>query len=302
MIVASCSGTNKSGDGEGAGNALSGNVLIDGSSTVYPLSEAVAEEFRAVAPEVRVTIGSSGTGAGFKKFARNETDISDASRAIKDIEKKTLKDAGIDYTEITVAYDGLAVFTNKANDWISSITVDQLKMIWEPAAEGKITRWNQINSNWPDEEIHLYGPSTAHGTYDYFTEEIVGESGASRGDYTAAADYNALIQGVSTDKYALGYVALAYVTENADKLNLLGVDNGNGPVIPNDVTVANGTYSPLSRPLFIYVKNSSLAKPEVKTFVDYYLKNAAKLSEDVGYIALPQKMYTDQLARFDSKS
>lgn len=273
---------------------LSGSISIDGSSTVYPITEAVAEEYRTEAPEVKVTIGSSGSGAGFKKFIRKETDISDASRGIKDSEAASCKEAGFDFTEIIVAYDGLAIIANKDNDWLNDITVEELRKIWEPAAQGVITKWNQINPEWPDEEIHLYGPSTAHGTYDYFTEEINGESGASRGDFTACADYNVLVQGVATDKYALGYVGLAFVEENADKLKLIGVDGGNGAIKPSAETVGNSTYSPLSRPLFIYVNNKALDRPEVKSFVDFYINNAGVLSKEVGYVALPEEKYEEQ--------
>ncbi len=298
--IASC-GSNESNDSNGGEEALSGTIMIDGSSTVYPISEAVAEEFRAEAPDVKVTIGSSGSGAGFKKFARGETDISDASRAIKESEVAACKEAGIDFTEITVAYDGLAVFVNKDNDWLSTITVADLKKLWEPEAEDVITRWNQLNPEWPDAEIHLFGPSTAHGTYDYFTEEIMGESGSSRSDYTACADYNVMVQGVSTDKYALGYVGLAFVESNADALKIVAVDNGNGPVLPSKETVSQGTYTPLGRSLYMYVKNESMKRPEVKAFVNFYLNNAAELAEDVGYIKLPAEMYKQQIEQLNAQ-
>lgn len=290
--LASCGGNTKNTNADAG---LSGSITIDGSSTVYPITEAVAEEFRAVSPEVQVTIGSSGTGAGFKKFIRNEIDIIDASRAMKEEEKVTCKEAGVEFTEIIVAYDGLAIITNKENTWLSNITVEELKKIWEPAAQGAIIKWNQINPSWPDEEIHLFGPSTAHGTYDYFTEEINGKSGDSRADFTACADYNVLVQGVSTDKFALGYVGLAFFEENADKLKLIGVDGGNGAIKPSAETVGNSTYSPLSRPLFIYVNNKALARPEVKGFVNYYISNAANLSKEVGYVALPGEKYEEQI-------
>ncbi len=295
--LASCGGGNsekKDDNNTSTEESLSGEVKIDGSSTVYPITEAVAEDFRAEAPDVKVTIGSSGSGAGFKKFIRNETDISDASRQIKDAEVASLKEAGIDFTEITVAYDGLAIITNPENDWLTNITTAELKKIWEPAANKVITKWNQVNPAWPDKEIHLYGPSTAHGTYDYFTETINGESGASRPDFTACADYNVLVQGVATDKYALGYCGLAYVEENADKLKLIGVDNGNGAIKPSTQTVGDGTYTPLSRPLFIYVNNESLKRKEVRTFVDFYIANAAELAKEVGYVALPAEKYEKQ--------
>lgn len=297
--IASC-GSSESNQNNGGEEALNGTIKIDGSSTVYPVSEAVAEEFRAEAPEVQVTIGSSGSGAGFKKFARGETDISDASRAIKESEINSCTDAGIQFTEVTVAYDGLAVFVNKDNDWISSMTVQDLKKLWQPESEGVLTRWNQLNPEWPDEEIHLFGPSTAHGTYDYFTEEIMGESGSSRSDYTACADYNVMVQGVSTDKYALGYVGLAYVESNADALKVVAIDNGNGPILPNKETVSQGTYVPLGRSLFMYVKTASMQRPEVKAFVNFYLDHAAELAEDVGYIKLPAEMYSQQKEKLNA--
>lgn len=291
----SCGGsTDKSENETTEGTTLSGDIKVDGSSTVFPITEAVAEEFRAVAADVKVTIGSSGSGAGFKKFIRNDIDISNASRSIKDKEIIGCDEAGISYTELTVAYDGLAIITNKENDWLNDITIEDLKKIWEPSAQEVITKWNQINPEWPNEEIHLYGPSTAHGTYDYFTEEINGESGASRGDFTACADYNVLVQGVATDKYALGYVGLAFVEENADKLKLIGVDGGNGAVKPTSETVGDGTYAPLSRPLFIYVNNEALKRAEVKTFVNFYMENAGELSKEVGYVALPTEKYQEE--------
>ncbi len=293
-----CSGSSNQSNSNENEAQLSGTIKIDGSSTVYPVSEAVAEDFRDVQPDVRVTIGASGTGAGFKKFARGETDISDASRAIKDSEKQTLVDKGIEYLELTIAYDGLAIVVNRENDWLNTITVDQLRKIWEPESQGNVTRWNQVNPSWPDAEMHLFGPSTAHGTYDYFTEEIMGESGHSRGDFTACADYNVLVQGVGSDINALGYVGLAYYLENQDKLKLVAVDNGNGPVVPNDETVSNGTYSPLARSLYLYVKKSAAQRTEVAVFVTYYLEHAAELATEVGYIALPEEEYTRQLEAF----
>lgn len=295
--LASCGGNTEKNETTTDQAALTGEIKIDGSSTVYPITEAVAEEFRATNPDVQVTIGSSGTGAGFKKFIRNEISIADASRGIKDEEATSCKEAAIDYTEIMIAYDGLAIITNKENTWLTNITIDELKKIWEPAAQGVIKKWNQINPTWPNQEIHLYGPSTAHGTYDYFTEAINGKSGASRGDFTACADYNVLVQGVSTDKYALGYVGLAYVEENLDKLKLIAVDGGNGAITPTAETVGNSTYTPLSRPLFIYINNSALAKAEVKSFVEFYIDNAATLAKEVGYVALPTEKYTEQKSK-----
>jgi len=277
---------------------LEGSIRIDGSSTVFPITEAVAEEYRAVQPDVKVTIGVSGTGGGFKKFARKETDISDASRPIKDKEIKLCEEAGIKYQELTVAYDGLAVIINPENDWAETITVAELKKIWEPAAQETITKWNQIRPEWPNETIELYGPGLASGTYDYFTEAIIGESGASRGDFNASEDDNILVKGVAGNKYAIGFFGLAYYEENKTQLKLVGVDNGNGPVKPTLETVSSNEYAPLSRPIFIYVSKESAARPEVKSFVEFYLENAPVLSEEIGYVALPKEKYDEQKAKF----
>lgn len=278
--------------------ALNGTIKVDGSSTVFPVTEAVAEEFRAVAPEVKVTIGVSGTGGGFKKFARGETNLSNASRPIKDKEKAACAENNINYLELEVAYDGLAVLVNPQNDWVDSFTVEELKKIWEPSAQETITKWNQIRPEWPDEEIHLFGPGVASGTYDYFTEAIVGKSGSSRGDFTASEDDHVLVQGIAGDKYSLGFFGLAYYAENKDKLTLIGVHNGEEVVKPTLETVSNGTYRPLSRPLFIYVNSTSVQSPEVVEFVDFYLNSAGDLAEDVGYIPLPEENYSIQKESF----
>jgi len=282
--------------GKSSKETLSGTIKIDGSSTVYPLSEAVAEEFRARYPDVNVSIGSSGTGAGFKKFARGETDISDASRPIKESEVEACRENNISYQELIVALDGISIMVNPENTWIQDITVDELKKIWK--SNSTVKTWSDVRPEWPAEDIHLYGPNTAHGTYDFFTEEVLGEAGASRSDYNAVADYNVGIQGISTDKYALGYFGLAYYEENKDKIKLVGVDNGNGPVKPSLETVKNGTYAPLSRPLFIYVNSTSVAKKEVIEFVNFYIKSSAGLAKEVGYIPLPREEYDSQLNKF----
>jgi phosphate transport system substrate-binding protein len=289
---------NKKGQNK-AGEAT-GSISVDGSSTVYPITEAVAEEFRAVQPRINVTIGVSGTGGGFQKFGRGEINIADASRLIKEEEGAAAKENNITFVGLEVALDGLAVVINPENDWAKSFTVEELKMIWEPAAQGKIMKWNQIRPEWPNEEIHLYGPGVASGTFDYFTEAIVGKSGSSRGDYTASEDDNVLVQGVAGDKFGLGFFGLAYFEENQDKLALAAVDGGNGPVIPSAETVNNNTYSPLSRPLFIYVNSSSVKNPEVVEFVRYYLKEAGKLSKDVGYFPLTDENYAGELKKFNS--
>jgi phosphate transport system substrate-binding protein len=295
MLFASCNSADKNA---APSKSLEGTISIDGSSTVYPITEAVAEEFRNVESNVKVTIGISGTGGGFKKFSRGETDISDASRPIKAKESDACAENNITYEEISVAYDGLAVVVNPENDWLDHFTVAELKMIWEPAAQGVITKWNQIRAEWPDEEIHLFGPGTASGTYDYFTEAIVGESGSSRGDFTASEDDNVLVQGIAGDKYGIGFFGLAYFEENKDKLRLIPVDGGSGPVSPSLETVKNGTYAPLSRPLFIYVNSTAVQRNEVVAFVEFYIENAAELSKDVGYIPLPKELYAKELAEF----
>lgn len=280
-------------------NGRSGSIDIDGSSTVFPVTEAVAEEFRSKVPNVRVTVGISGTGGGFQKFIRGEIGINNASRSIKPSEIESAEKNGIEYVELSIAYDGLAVIVNPGNDWVDYVTVEELEKIWEPAAQGTITRWNQIRPGWPDEELHLYGPGVASGTYDYFTEVIVGKSGSSRGDYTASEDDNVLVQGVSTDQYALGFFGLAYYEENQNKLKLAGVDNGEGPPVkPTLETVSNGTYAPLSRPLFIYVSKETARRPEVQEFVNFYLENAPELAKSVGYIPMPDSAYASQKKKF----
>lgn len=285
-FFASCS---NGGEEKPAGDSspqLKGEVRIDGSSTVYPITEAVAEDFGKEHPDVNVAAAESGTGGGFKKFGRGETDINDASRPIKPTEDSLCKANKISYTEFLIAFDGLAVVVNPQNDWCKDITVAELKKIWEPEAQGKIMKWSQVRAGWPDQEIHLFGAGSQSGTFDYFTEAICGKAKASRGDYTASEDDNVLVQGIAGDKYALGFFGLAYFEANKDKLRLLAIDNGSGAVAPSIETVKNKTYAPLSRPLFIYVNSASLARPEVKAFVEFYLDNAEALSKEVGYVPL----------------
>ena len=290
VSLASC-GNNKN---EAGGSGIS----IDGSSTVYPITEAIAEEYRAEAPRTDITIGVSGTGGGFQKFGRGEVAITNASRPIKQDEKTIAENNGISFVELEVAYDGLAVVVNPENDWVNCFTVEQLKKIWEPGAQGTITRWNQIDPSWPDEEIHLFGPGVASGTFDYFTEAIVGTSGSSRGDYTASEDDNVLVQGVSGDKFGLGFFGLAYYEENSDKLRMVAVDGGEGCVEPTAQTVSDGSYAPLSRPLYIYVNSSSLENPAVIDFVEFYLNEAPQLLQDVGYIPLTDEEYEREKQKF----
>lgn len=277
--------------------SLTGEIKVDGSSTVYPITEAMAEEFRTSQPEVRVTVGVSGTGGGFKKFGRGEIDINNASRPIKEKEAQVCQESNISYLDIKVAFDGLAVIVNKENTWLETITVEELKKLWEPAAQGKITKWNQIRAEWPNEEIHLYGPGVASGTYDYFTEVIVGESGSSRGDYTASEDDNVLVQGIMGDKNAIGFFGYAYFVENSENLKLIGVDNGKGAVLPSEESIRTGTYAPLARPVYIYVTNTAAKRAEVSAFITFYLENAATLVPEVGYVPLPAEDYTESLKR-----
>lgn len=275
-----------------------GKIQIDGSSSVYPITEAVAEEFRKVRPDIRVTVGVSGTGGGFKKFARGELDISNASRPIKKSEIDECAKNNISFIEIPVAYDGLAVVVSPANDFVDHLTVEELKKIWEPAAQNKIKSWKQVRAGFPDVPLRLYGAGTSSGTYDYFTEAIVGKAKSSRGDYTASEDDNVLVQGVSSDKGALGYFGLAYYLENKDKLKLVGIDAGKGPVYPSDSTVTTGTYAPLSRPEFIYINSRSASSDVLKDFVGFYMANAPQLVKEVGYVPLPTEVYALSLDRF----
>ena len=279
-------------------NAADKIIKIDGSSTVYPITEAVAEEFQKET-KVKVTVGESGTGGGFKKFCRGETDISDASRPITQKEMDACKEAGIQYIELPVAFDGLTVVVNAKNDWVKSITVEELKKIWAPGSSVK--KWNQVNPAWPDKAITLFGPGTASGTFDYFTEAVNGKAKASRSDYTPSEDDNVLVQGVASNVGAMGYFGLAYYEENKDKLNSLAIIGKPGApaVSPSFETVKNGTYQPLSRPLFIYVNATAAAfRPEVKAFVTYYLANAPKLVKEVKYVPLPADDYVAVTAHF----
>lgn len=287
----------------GLTSAADRRVAIDGSSTVYPITEAVAEEFQKLHKgQVQVTVGISGTGGGFKKFCRGETDISDASRPILQKEIEACKAQNIEYIELPVAYDGLAVLVNPKNDWVKSLTVADLKKMWEPAAQGKIMTWKDVRPEWPESKLKLFGPGADSGTFDYFTEAINGKSKASRGDFTASEDDNVLVQGIAGDRYAMGYFGLAYYEENKNKLKVVPIVNPatNTAIIPSLQTVMDGTYSPLSRPLFIYVSKKALARPEVKEFVDYYLKHAPKLTAQVKYVPLPANAYklaTKRLAK-----
>ena len=284
-MIAACGG---SGSG-----AESSEILIDGSSTVFPISQAVAEEFRVNRPEVQIPVGISGTGGGFKRFVEGEIDIADASRPIKESESEQAAANGIEYTEFVIAYDGLSVVINKANDFAACLTTAELKMIWERGST--VDNWNEVRSGFPDKPLRLYGPDTDSGTFDYFTAEINEEEDASRADYTASSDDNVLVQGVSGDQGAMGYFGFAYYTENSEMINVVAVDDGDGCVTPSVSTINDGSYSPLSREMFIYVNNDSLARPEVRNFVEFYMNNAAELAEEVGYVGLSDADYQSQL-------
>ncbi len=300
LLLAGLAGDTRAAD-------LSGRVTIDGSSTVFPITEAVAEEFRKVAPKVQVTVGISGTGGGFKKFCAGEIDISDASRPIKPTEVEQCEKAGIGYIELPIAYDALSVMVNPKNDWAPCMTVKELKTLWEPEAQGKVTKWSQVRPGWPDKDIHLLGAGVDSGTYDYFTEAIVGKEHASRGDFQSSEDDNVVVQGIGTDPLALGFFGFAYYEENKDKLKLVGIDdekddNGKGCVQPSAEAVEQGQYQPLARPLFIYVSTKSAEKPQVKAIIDFYLQQAPELVREVGYIPLPAKAYPLAKARFDGRT
>jgi len=284
------------------GAALSGKVLVDGSSTVAPLSEAVGEEFGKANKDVKVTVGTSGTGGGFKKFARGETDISDASRPIKSSEADSCKSNGIKFMGLPVAVDALTVCVNKDNTWAGEMTVEELKKMWEPAAEGKVLLWSDVKEGWPKEKIALYGAGTDSGTFDYFTEAICGKGGASRKDYTATEDDHVTIKGVEGSKYAIGYLGFSYMAGH-DKMKAVAIKpvGGSSYVAPSNETVLNGTYVPLARPIFIYVKLSSLDRPEVAKFVEFYLDNTVRLAKKVGMVALPESVLKKAKKRLEDR-
>lgn len=280
-------------------NGLHGTVKVDGSSTVFPITEAVAEEFGKMYPRVRIAVGVSGTGGGFKKYTLGEIDINDASRPIKGKEIKKTSKNNIDFVELPVAFDGLSVVVSKDNTWVDNLTKEELNMIWKP--ESSVNTWSDVREGWPTEPIKLYGPGTDSGTFDYFTEAINGKSQVCRSDFSKSEDDNVLVQGVAGDKYSLGFFGFAYYKENKDKLKIVPIDGGNGPVVPSEKTINNGTYQPLSRPIFIYVNPISGDRPEVHAFVEYYLKEAKQLVGEVGYVALPDQVYALGLKRFNNK-
>jgi len=286
--------------------SVAGTITVDGSSTVFPITEAVAEEFGKLNPAVKVTVGISGTGGGFKKFCAGETDITDASRVIKQAEIDACARSGIQYVELPVAYDGIAIVVNPKNSWAQDVTVDQLGKLWAPAAQGVVMKWSDVRVGWPDREIHLFGPGVDSGTYDYFTEAVVRQAHSSRGDFTSSEDDNVLVQGIANDELALGFFGFAYYEENTDKLKLLPVndgkaENGDGPIAPSAETIRNGTYQPLARPLFVYVALKSLDRPEVLDFVKFYLDQGRELVREVGYVALPDRAYPLALQRVETR-
>lgn len=286
LLLAACSN-------EQSSTQLTGTIEIDGSSTVFPITEAVAEEFRKTNPKVQVNVGVSGTGGGFKRFVDGETDINDASRPIQDEEIKKAEENGILYTELEIAIDGLSVVANLNSDFISCLTIEELKLIWEP--ESQVKSWNDIRSEWPDSRVNLYGPGTDSGTFDYFTEVVMGEVGASRADYTASEDDNVLVRGIYGDKNSLGYFGYAYYRENTDKLKLIAIDSGNGCVKPTDDTILEETYKPLSRPIYIYINNKSIERKEFRAFIRFFMENGAELSREVGYVPLHEEHYKSNL-------
>ncbi len=266
-----------------------------------PITQAVAEEFQASFRSVRVPVGVSGSGGGFNKLCTGETDVTNASRPIKQVEIDLCAENGVEFIELPVAFDGLAVVANPANDFVDCLTVAELRRMWEPEAEEVVLSWAQVRAGLPDEDLLLYGPGVDSGTYDYLTKAIVGEEGASRGDFTPSEDDNVLVQGIAGDRSALGFFGLAYYTANAEKLKLVGVDGGEGCVEPSEETVNSGEYQPLSRPLFIYVSAASAERPAVRAFINFYLENAAFLVSDVGYVALPDEIYELDVGRFGDR-
>lgn len=276
-------------------------VTVDGSSTVFPITEGIAEEFQIANKGVQVTVGISGTGGGFKKFCRGETDVQNASRPIQESEIKACQEKGIKFLELPVAYDAIAIVVNPANTFLKTITMEELKLVWAPESKGTVTKWNQINKAWPAEEFKLYGAGSDSGTFDYFTEAVNGKAKSSRGDYSASEDDNTLVMGISKEKNAFGYIPLHYYIENKQKLKAVAVTYKGKTQMPDIESVKSGAYSPLSRPLFIYVSEKSLAKKHVEKFVEFYLKNAITMAEEVNYIALPKLAMDMSFDHFQSK-
>ena len=297
VATAGCSNSANSGS-TGTGNSdtqagaarLEGRLSIDGSSTVYPISAAVVEEFQPVAPRVKAGVSQSGTSGGMKRFVLGEIDICDASRPIKDSERQLCAERGIEFIELTIAFDGLSLVANRENDWCDCLTLEQLKTIWQPGAEETIKNWSDVNPDWPELEFKLFGPGTDSGTFEFFTQAICGEEGASRPDFQPSEDDNMLVGGVAGEKGALCYFGYAYYAHNKDRIKLIAVDAGDGCVLPTQDTVRSGTYTPLSRPLFLYVRSASLERPEVRRFVEFYLENVAELATAEGYVPVSDEV------------
>ena len=288
MLVSAC-GDSSQNMATADSDTLSGTIQIDGSSTAFPVSQAVAEEFRKEQPNVQVNVGVSGTGGGFKRFTVGETDISNASRPIKDSEREAAAANGIEFIEMRIGTDGLSVMVNNANDFVDCLTVEELNAVWKPGST--INNWQDVRAGFPDQRLRLYGPDTDSGTFDYFTEEVNGEAQVSRADYTASADDNVLVQGIAGDRGSLGYFGYAYYQENKESLKVVAVDGGDGCVTPEPSTIEDGSYKPLSRPLFIYVNAESLEKPEVKAFVTFYMDHGYQLTEEEGYVPVERSVY-----------
>ena len=299
-VAVSCGNEDRASQEPSASAKLTGTIEIDGSSTVFPISQAVAEEFRKEHPNIQVPVGISGTGGGFKRFAVGETVISNASRPMKASEVELATTNGVKFVELPVAFDGLSVIVNPENDFAECLTTDELNKIWD--AGSKVNNWNQVRDGFPDRRMRLYGPDTDSGTFDYFTDAINREEDRSRPDYTASADDNVLVQGIAGDPNALGYFGYAYLKENLDKLKVIGVDSGNGCIEPSERTINDGSYAPLSRPLLIYVNKKELERPEVMEFVEFYLENAGVLAAEVGYVALPATEYQQGLDKVHVES
>lgn len=277
---------------------MQGSIKIDGSSTVSPITTAVAEDFRESAPNIRVTVGVSGTGGGFKRFATGETDISNASRPIKKEEADACKKNGVEFIELPIAFDGLSVVVNKSNTWVDSLTLDDLRAIFGAGRAAKM--WNEVRPEWPSEPIKVFSPGTDSGTFDYFKEEVVGKDGKIRSDMSVSEDDNVLVTGVEGDKNAIGFFGFAYYIENKDKLKVVKIDGGKGAIEPTHETIENGTYAPFGRPLFVYINKKSAERPEVRAFIDFYLANANTLVEEVGYVKLPEAVIEKSVANFKS--
>lgn len=291
MLITGCKNDSVESGPSGSTAGLAGEIKIDGSSTVYPVSQAIAEEWGKLNSNVIVGVGKSGTGGGMKKFVAGEIDICDASRAIEDEEIKAAEAKGIEFIELPIAYDGLSVVVNAKNTWADHLTVAELKAIWGP--DSMITNWKDIRPGFPNKPLKLYGPGTASGTFEYFTEAIVGKKKSSRSDYTASEDDNTLVQGVVGDEGSLGYFGYAYYSENSDKIKAVKIDSGKGPVEPSEITINNNSYAPLSRPLFLYITKKAMERPEVQSFVKFYLSSEGQaLIGSTGYVTLPGDAYT----------